>query len=155
MRAAIEALREHFGAIALSPIYESRAVGFDGDAFLNCVAAFDTALPPAQVAAALHAIEADHGRRREGPRFGPRTLDLDLLLYGDEVSDNPVLPRPEILEYDFVLRPLADLAPAERHPRNGETYESLWRHFQGARTGLRRVAFDKSSGRMGERRGNR
>lgn len=152
MRAAIEALRERFGAIALSPIYESRAVGFDGDAFLNCVAAFDTALPPAQVAAALHAIEADHGRRREGPRFGPRTLDLDLLLYGDEVSDNPVLPRPEILEYDFVLRPLADLVPAELHPRLRETYESLWHAFAGERTALRRMDLSDAQSRGAQRR---
>jgi len=79
----------------------------------------------------LAQIEARQGRLRGGGRFGPRTLDLDLLLYGDQVfsAGGINLPRNEITEYAFVLRPLADIAPDEAHPVLKKTYAELWRDF--------------------------
>ena len=128
IRRGLELLREEYGELQLSPVYRSSAVGFEGDDFLNLVAAFGADEDVEQVAATLDEIENRCGRIRNGIRFGPRTLDLDLLLFGDEVIDKPGLkiPRDEILSYAFVLRPLADLDPNGLHPTEGRDYASLW-----------------------------
>lgn len=132
IREAVRFLRQRFGAVELSPIYRNPAVGFQGDDFLNLVAAFDSPEDAASVHAALDEIERQCGRVRGGPRFAPRTLDLDLLLYGDLVADAPVkLPRPEILKYAYVLKPLADLVPEQRHPLTGRSFAEHWRDFPG------------------------
>lgn len=102
--------------IAVSPVYRSAPVGPpDQPDYLNAAARLDTALAPAALLAALHAIEARAGRVRDGARWGPRTLDLDLLLYGDRVSADPglILPHPELHRRAFVLVPLADIAPPD------------------------------------------
>lgn len=142
LRRALDALRARFGPLALSSVYRSRAVGFDGDDFLNLVAAFDSDEGPEAVAAALHAIEDAQGRDRQAPRFSSRTLDLDLLLYGDRVIERPGLrlPRAEIEEQAFVLLPLAELAPGLVHPVLGVTIGELQRRRGGAGQGIRRVA---------------
>lgn len=128
IRRGLGLLQDEFGELQLSPVYRSAAVGFEGDAFLNLAAALRTDSPVAQLAATLDEIENRCGRVRNGVRFGPRTLDLDLLTYGDLVIDQPglKLPRDEILSYAFVLRPLADLAPDALHPTSGRSYASLW-----------------------------
>ncbi len=97
IRGAVRALKEHYGRLLLSRVYETPAEGFDGDAFYNLVAGFDTEESVEQVRSALAAIEATHGRTRNGPRSGPRTLDLDLLLYGGLVRHGGGfdLPRGE------------------------------------------------------------
>ncbi|UCH52364.1 MAG: 2-amino-4-hydroxy-6-hydroxymethyldihydropteridine diphosphokinase, partial [Pseudomonadota bacterium] len=125
VRSALRALSARFGKLTVSPIYENRAVGFDGENFLNLVVSFDTAESAQAIAAALLWIENAHGRVREaGNRFNARTLDLDLLLYGNAVINEPSLqlPRAEIREHAFVLRPLADIAADVRDPVTGETY---------------------------------
>lgn len=128
LRAALEALRERFGAIGVSAAYRTPAVGFDGPAFVNLAVALDTGLPAAELDAWLHALEDRQGRRRDVPRFSSRTLDLDIVFYGDEVIDGPghlQVPRDE-LKHAFVLRPLAELAPAFRHPVTGASLAALW-----------------------------
>jgi 2-amino-4-hydroxy-6-hydroxymethyldihydropteridine diphosphokinase len=143
IRDGVKALRERFGAIDLSSVYESEAVGFAGDPFYNLVAAFDTDEPVAAVAGALRRIEDAHGRDRSGPRFSSRTLDLDLLLYDDLVLEGELeLPRGEITENAFVLWPLAELAPARRHPVAGETFAGLWGRFDKGRQPLWPVPFE-------------
>ncbi|RMD68317.1 MAG: 2-amino-4-hydroxy-6-hydroxymethyldihydropteridine diphosphokinase [Gammaproteobacteria bacterium] len=136
---AIEELRRLSPALVLSPVYRSRAVGFEGEDFLNLVAGLDTELPPEQLVERLRAIEDRCGRKRGKARFAPRTLDLDLILYGDRVSASPPLPRPEILAYAFVLAPLADIAGSERHPVVKETYRALWEAFDKEDQPLERV----------------
>lgn len=138
---AIEALRERFGAVALSPVYRSPAVGFEGADFLNAAAAIDVDLAPAALAAWLREQEARQGRRRGEARYASRPIDLDLLLYGDQVSELPPLPRPELATDAFVLRPMADLAPALRHPLLGLDLAALWARCADA-TPLTRVALD-------------
>lgn len=131
IRAALDALADHFGPLVISPVYESEAVGFDGDAFYNLVVGFDTELSAADLTTALRAIEDCNGRHRDGPRYSARTLDIDILLY-DQLSgliDAVQLPRPEILQHAFVLRPLADIAADEVHPVVGKTYVELWRVY--------------------------
>lgn len=142
IRAAIQELHTLFGELVISPLYETTAVGFDGDAFLNLVIGFDTGLPPARLHALMREIEARHGRERVGGKFAARTLDLDLLTYGNAVTDEggKALPRDEILRYAFVLAPLADVAGDERHPELGESYRSLWQRFaERDSAGLRRL----------------
>ena len=125
---AVQRLRRRFPGLRVSPVYRNPAVGFEGDDFLNLAAQFDTEETVPGVRAALDEIERQCGRVRGSPRFAPRTLDLDLLLYGDLIADSPVrLPRSEILQQAYVLKPLADLAPARRHPLTGKTYEEHWR----------------------------
>jgi len=129
--AGIAAVRERFAPLRVSTVYECPAVGFDGDNFYNCVMAFETEAPVDELVAALHEIEAAFGRQRDSQRFTARRLDLDLLLYGDLVTDqgDVRLPRPDIERYAFVLRPLAELAPDRRHPVTGERFDALWAGF--------------------------
>lgn len=136
-------LTERLGPLRLSSVYESSAVGFSGEPFFNLVASVDTQLGPEPLIAILHDIEDRHGRVRYGERFGPRTLDIDLLLYGNLVRhDRTVdLPRREILEYAFVLGPLAEIEPDAVHPETRRTYANLWQAFRHDPEQLRRTDF--------------
>jgi len=134
IRAAIDALRHRYGHLLLSRVFESESVGFQGENFYNLVAGFDTDESVHEVIHTLHHIEQFCGRSRQGPRFGSRVLDLDLLLYGDLVVNEPglQLPRNDILKYAFVLQPLAEIAPHLRHPVVGKCYADLWATFNHA-----------------------
>ena len=126
IRQGLDILRKHFGELALSPTYYTEAVGFEGDAFLNLALSFETDEPAEAVSTTLDEIENQCGRIRGEARFGPRTLDLDLLLYDDLVMPELKIPRDEILTYAFVLKPLADLVPEHTHPVEKQTYSALW-----------------------------
>ena len=139
IRAGVCALREEFGELQLSPVYETEAVGFVGDAFLNMVLGFHTDLPLQDVRGVLRRIEHTQGRVRDGQKFGSRTLDLDILTYGDLVDESEDIPRAEIMRYAFVLGPLADVAPEQVHPGLGKTYARLWQEFTADKTGMRRL----------------
>ena len=128
LRSAIAALRERFGAVRVSPVYRTAAVGFDGEDFLNAAAIIDSDLDPQALNDWLHALEDAHGRDRSGPRFGPRPLDIDIVFYDELTLDGPghlQIPRDE-LKHAFVLKPLADLAPDYVHPRLGRSLAALW-----------------------------
>jgi len=143
VRAAVAALRERYGELRLSSVYESEAVGFDGDAFFNLVAAFDTDEAVDAVIAALSDIEQRLGRQRATERFVSRTVDLDLLLYGDQVltGQGYNIPRDEIPRYAFVLWPLAEIAPDLVHPALGQSYSRLWQEFDKRNQPLRPIPF--------------
>jgi len=136
VRAGVKALSEKFGTLQLSSVYQADAVGFSGEPFLNLIAAFDTQLSAKQVDAILDEIEKDNGRTAEQKKFNPRTLDLDLVLYGQYISNDPHLeiPRAEITRYAFVLEPLAEVAADLKHPVTQQTYADLWENFD--KTGL-------------------
>jgi 2-amino-4-hydroxy-6-hydroxymethyldihydropteridine diphosphokinase len=138
---AIDELKTLFGKLWLSPVYESEAVGFEGDHFLNLVVGIDTSITPAALIQQLKGIEAEHGRQRSDNKFAPRTLDIDLLTYGAQVIDSEYiqLPRDEILHYAFVLLPLSEVAGDELHPQEGKTYRQLWQDFDRSEQQLWRV----------------
>ncbi|WP_041340944.1 2-amino-4-hydroxy-6-hydroxymethyldihydropteridine diphosphokinase [Marinobacter similis] len=130
--AALDALASWFGDLEISPVYDSEAVGFKGSPFLNLVVGVETALPVGELSRRFKQLEADNGRRRDVPKFSARTLDLDILTYGDRVGvvDGVELPRGEILKNAFVLQPLADIAPEALHPVTGQSYRELWRNYR-------------------------
>lgn len=144
IRGGVAALQNYFGELQLSRVYESEAVGFDGDNFFNLVAAFDTGEDVMTVAKILHDIENDHGRTREGPRFSSRTLDIDMLLFDDLVMQGGKLelPRDEITKNAFVLWPLAEIAPELKHPVLNKSYAELWAAFDKNKQPLWPVEFE-------------
>ncbi|HZM33421.1 MAG TPA: 2-amino-4-hydroxy-6-hydroxymethyldihydropteridine diphosphokinase [Burkholderiales bacterium] len=117
----------HTRVVKRSSLYRSAPLGYpDQPAFVNAVAKLSTGLPAEDLLAELQRIEAGHGRVRSF-RDAPRTLDLDLLLYDDEVRDSLglVLPHPRMHERAFVLEPLVEIAPAATIPRRGRAAELL------------------------------
>jgi 2-amino-4-hydroxy-6-hydroxymethyldihydropteridine diphosphokinase len=117
LHVGVRELRARYGELQLSAVYRSRAVGFEGEDFLNLVASHTLA-----------------GRDRNDGKWASRSLDIDLLLYDDLVVDEkPVrIPRNDVLKYSFVLRPLAELAPDFRHPVTGRTLREHWQEFDAA-----------------------
>ena len=132
IRGAVHELTARYGPLILSPVYESRAVGFAAENFYNLVAGFDTGEPIEDIKETLARIESQYGRARGENRFSARTLDLDLLLYGDTVrhDDRINLPHADIKRYSFVLRPLAEIAPDLRHPETGLTCKEMWERYE-------------------------
>lgn len=142
LRAALAGLRDQ-PAIELlrwSDAYETAPVGFIAqDPFLNAAAQIRTTLPPDELLGRLKELERNAGRVR-ADRWGPRTLDLDLLLYDDVEIQSPqmTLPHPRMHERWFVLQPLASIAPDQRHPTLQLTIAEL----------LKRIPVDPSPGRL-------
>jgi len=147
MALATGELARAFADVRFSPWYQNRASGFDGSDFINLVAGFSTELALDELLVVLRAIERLCGRPREAPRWAPRTMDLDVLLYGDLICQRPgiTLPRPDLLVRAYMLGPLADLAPNLVHPSAGVTIGQLWRRFDKAAHPLERVAADTTS----------
>jgi 2-amino-4-hydroxy-6-hydroxymethyldihydropteridine diphosphokinase len=144
IRGGVRELTAHYGSLTLSPVYESKALGFDGENFYNLVAGFDSAESIERIKATLSRIESQFGRVRQGRRFSARALDLDLLLYGDMVQhDGRVdLPHPDIRRYAFVLCPLADIAPDLQHPETGLTCAEMWQQFDAGKQDMWETNFD-------------
>jgi len=139
--ASLKALENNFGKLTISSIYESEPVGFTGDAFYNLVVGFNSELGAKEVAKLLRQIELDNGRARDSQKFSARTLDLDLILYDDLIINDGRLqiPRDEIERYAFVLEPLAEIAPALKHPISHLSYAELWQKFDKANLKQKRV----------------
>ena len=130
--AALDALQAQFGELMISPVYESEAVGFEGDNFYNLVVGIETDIAVGKLSSVLRSIEEDNDRTRGGSKFSSRTLDIDILTYGEQNGsiDGIELPRDEILKYAFVLLPLADIAGDDLHPLSATSYRDLWHSFE-------------------------
>lgn len=124
------ALAENFAWQRRSRVFESRAVGFSGKPFYNLVVQVDSQKSVTEVFDMCKAIEQHHGRSEHSPKYSPRSLDIDMLLYDDVISaSRPQLPRAEITENAFVLWPLAEVAPQHRHPLLNKSFAELWRDY--------------------------
>jgi 2-amino-4-hydroxy-6-hydroxymethyldihydropteridine diphosphokinase len=141
---AVRELEREFGVLDVSRAYRNKAVGFEGPDFINLVAGFRTKLDLDQVIERLQSIERRCGRPADAPKWAPRTMDLDILLYGDHVMDEPgrKLPRPDLLRRAYMLGPLAEIAPQFVHPTAGKTIGELWATFDRGAHPLQEVALD-------------
>ena len=141
LRLAIRELRQRYRELDLSPVYKSEAVGFHGDDFLNMVVGLNCDDSPVDIQEQIEIIHKMAGRVRGSERYSSRPLDIDLLLYDDVVAEYPgfKLPRDDVLDYGFVLRPLADLEPALKHPLTGRTISEHWQAFDADRQRLQPV----------------
>jgi len=146
---ALDEIEEQFDVLAISPAYRNPAVGFAGEDFINLVVGLRTADTPGQVKDQLERIETSCGRPRDAPKWAPRTMDLDMLMYDQLVSDVPglILPRPDLLRRAFMLKPLADLAPGLQHPTRHRTIGELWAEFPSADHALVAVTIPRSGRR--------
>ena len=131
LKSGIQELKRRFIDLEMSPVYQASAVGFKGDDFFNLVCRFVTEVSLAQLASDFRELEFAYGRPEQASKFSARSLDIDILLYGEltGVVNGLQLPRAEILENAFVLRPLADLAPKSIHPTEGRSFAELWNDF--------------------------
>ena len=141
LRLGIRELRRVFGEIELSAVYASAAIGFEGADFLNMVVGLQSDDSPGAIQDQVELIHDLAGRERGAGKFSSRPLDIDLLLYDDQVVDEPALklPRCDVLEYSFVLRPLAELDPDLVHPQTGKTMIEHWQGFDAGSHPLRLV----------------
>jgi 2-amino-4-hydroxy-6-hydroxymethyldihydropteridine diphosphokinase len=114
-----------------SRAYRNVAVGFEGPDFINLVTGFQAAQPLHSVIEKLRAIETNCGRPRYAPKWASRTMDLDVLLYGDLVEQTAdyTLPRPDLLKRPYMLGPLAEIAPDVVHPVAHQSIAHLWAAF--------------------------
>ena len=121
-------LKQRCNNLIISPIYQSPALGFDGDAFLNLVVKFNYNDSLDSLRKWLYQMENQHDGNVDGPRYQPRTLDLDLLLFGDliEINSEYEIPRSDITKFAFVLKPLVDIAPDLVHPQLQLSMSQLW-----------------------------
>lgn len=143
LASALDALQEKFGALRISSVFESEAVGFSGDNFLNLVVLIDTTEKLEDLALFLKRLEDQHGRSRQGPRFSGRTLDIDILTYGDlhGMFAGITLPREEIVENAYVLWPMSQVLGEAVHAPTGKTYAQLWAEYDKDRQKLWPVPF--------------
>jgi len=129
---AIDCLRETWGKLDISPIYETSSVGFDGPTFFNLIVGLHSDQPLQEIIDYLKVIETKAGRIRGPKTFDSRVLDIDVVLYGDQNyrAQGINVPRDEIAKYAYVLKPLADIYPDLKYPVSGERIDSMWQAFE-------------------------
>lgn len=134
LRLAMHELGRRFGALTVSPVYRNKAVGFDGDDFLNMVVGCDIDSDVENLVAEIEDIHELAGRVRGRQKFSSRSLDIDILTHDQQVLPGPPLklPRADILRYAFVLKPLVDIDPDGIHPETGRTFADHWQNMQAA-----------------------
>ena len=142
LRSCLSTLQQIFRNIRKSSVYQSAAIGFEGDDFYNMVVSLETTLTPETVNDLFFEIEKRHGRKRGKNQFVSRELDLDLLLYDDLIVNKGRihLPHKDLSKYAFVLKPMAEIAGDLVHPEIGRRFSELWQHFE-EQTSIKRVPF--------------
>jgi len=133
IRLALGSLESNFTEITISSLFESPSEGFIGSNFYNIGVNVETDKNINDVVNILHSIENSLGRDRNLPKFSSRIIDLDLVLYDDDIDDKLNIPRRDILKYAFVLAPLSELNPDDIHPQERISYLDLWKEFQSSK----------------------
>lgn len=143
IRDGVQALRQNYGDLLISSVYESIPFGFDGDNFFNLVVGFSSDKAVESVVTDLHQIENTSGRNEKLSKYAARTLDIDLLLFDDLIIEEKglKLPRADLLKYSFVLCPMAEIAPDRLHPVEKKTYKKLWQNYEKPRNDLWKIDF--------------
>lgn len=141
LQLGLRELRLRYGELRVSNAYRNAAVGFDGEDFVNLVVGLESDESPQAVCREIELIHNLSGRSRGSNKWESRPLDIDMLLYNDLVLDEkPVrVPRSDVLNYSFVLRPLAELAPELLHPVTGKTMQQHWQEFDASRHPMQRI----------------
>jgi 2-amino-4-hydroxy-6-hydroxymethyldihydropteridine diphosphokinase len=151
LRRALDVLDRYFAPLTVSRAYANAAVGFEGDDFINLVLGFSTPLDVHAVIGHLHEAETACGRERNAPKWAPRAMDLDILLFGGMLCDEPALklPRPDLLKRPYMLGPAAEIAPALVHPTVHRTLGELWHEMQSTQAAhaMRPVELGWSAGK--------
>jgi 2-amino-4-hydroxy-6-hydroxymethyldihydropteridine diphosphokinase len=139
---ALDCLTERFGCLSVSNVYATKACGMVGDEFYNLVVGFDCDDDVETIVDSLKSIESAHGRHAAHSYDISGILDLDLLTYAARVvhDEKISIPRDDIVNHAFVLKPLADIAPETRHPLTGTTYQAMWDAFADKSAILRDVS---------------
>ena len=137
-------LRKNYKNIVISPVYETSSMGFDGPNFYNLACSFDTISEIYVLKAKLNSIENAHGRHFNETKFSSRTLDIDILYYDSLIISNEKIkiPRKEIIEYDFVLTPLIDIAPDFMHPELNMSHSDIMANHIIEKQTVRKVDLD-------------
>ena len=130
IRLALDRLQHFFNKITISSVFESPSEGFEGNDFYNVGVNVETQKSASEVINILHQIEDSIGRNRKLPKFSSRIIDLDLVLFDDQIDEKLNIPRKDILKYAFVLAPLFELNPEGVHPEKKVPYSNLWEDFQ-------------------------
>ena len=145
IRFAINELTDLYGELFISPIYQSKSIGFDGPDFLNLVLILKSDCLLDEIIKFNQAVECKAGRIRGEKTYASRNLDIDVLLFGSENlrSHGKNIPRDEIEKNAYVLKPLSDLIPEGIHPVMGLTYATLWSEFTDKSQTLQQIKFDK------------
>lgn len=140
-------IRHSWPDTVFSRAYRNVAVGFDGPDFINLVVGFSTAQPLEAVITRLRAIETQCGRPRFAPKWASRSMDLDVLLFGDRVEKTAeyTLPRPDLLKRPYMLGPLAEIAPEVMHPTAHKTIALLWKEFDHDGHAMTEVALPEAA----------
>lgn len=134
-------LAARFGSLTVSSVYESDAVGFSGPPFYNLVAAVTADISLAALARVLKEIEDASGRDRSAAKYSNRTLDLDILTYGECVGcyEGILLPREEVIQMAYILAPMVQIAGLKYFPGGNKTYQELWNSFDQAGQPIKKV----------------
>jgi len=128
---AQQVLKNTFDVLAVSPVYQCPAFGFDGDDFLNLVVKVETTMLIEDVIQTLRSIEYDFGRPVKSQKYSSRSLDIDLLMYDDFVGEAAgyKIPRQDVARFDFVLKPLVDIDADLVHPELKLSMHQLWQRW--------------------------
>ena len=144
LKYACRELKKAFGNIQISSVYKNKPIGFEGNDFLNMVVKVKSTFNPNEMLDLLRSLEIATGRDIGTGAFDSRTLDIDMVLYGDLVHpEQPFkIPRKDIELYSFVLCPLAEINPNGIHPVTGKTFKNLWESFDQEKHPLNKVLLD-------------
>jgi len=142
IRFAVQRLQQDFSSVQISNLYKTRAVGFDGDDFLNLAVALKTNQRLGELLRYVDSLEKEAGRVRVARgNFDSRTLDVDVVMFGDLIGEHKgrQWPSEDIHENAHVLLPMSEIAGSRTHPALGVNFTQLWNEFESGDQGIKKI----------------